>query len=321
MKLGDDSFSLLREAKFPKLLMVSSFFVAKATQVALFAASLFSASAAMAAYPVSSGPTYPPDMFNYQYCEVLLDVPTSTSGFPVFNTTGYGDCPYYSTLTGQDIIDSYNATYPVNNPYGLPSGATGFILDWPRNWIYDQAVENIPPGTSTYLILNVPSSSPGVPITTFGFVGFNSDISGLDYTPSNVARNATWTYYANNLIFELLDPSGNLYVMQSYARFEDPNLTYEDLQNVDLMTSLLDLPTGWSYSVAQLVQQFDNISKGDAIIVQDKLGNSYMMVDPTLSNLPVMTPVPGPLPIFGVGMAFGFSRRLRARIKKKVLFD
>ena len=255
-------------------------------------------------------------MFNYQYCEVLLDVPTSASGFPVFNTTGYNTCPNYSTLTGQAIINSYNATYYPGNPYGLPSGATGFILDWPRNWIYDQAVEGVPPGTTTYLILDVPNSSSGVPDTTFGFVGFNSDISGLAYIPSNVIRDATWTYFANNLIFQLLDPSGNLYVMQSYARFIDPNLTYENLQDVAYMTSLLDLPTGWSYSTAQLAQQFDNISEGDAILVQDDLGNSYMMVDPTLSSLPVTTPVPGPLPIFGVGMAFGFSRRLRARIKK-----
>jgi len=154
-------------------------------------------------------------MFDYQYCEVLLDVPTSASGFPVFNTTGYDDCPNYSTLTGQAVIASYNATYYPGNPYGLPSGATGFILDWPRNWIYDEAVEGIPPGTSTYLILNVPSSSQGVPDTTFGFVGFNPDISGLAYIPSSVARDATWTYYANKQIFQLLDPSGNLYVMQS----------------------------------------------------------------------------------------------------------
>ena len=132
-----------------------------------------------------------------------------------FNTTGYGDCPNYSTLTGQAVIASYNATYYPGNPYELPSGATGFILDWPRNWIYDEAVEGIPPGTSTYLILNVPSSSQGVPDTTFGFVGFNPDISGLAYIPSSVVRDATWTYYANKQIFQLLDPSGNLYVMQS----------------------------------------------------------------------------------------------------------
>lgn len=67
----------------------------------------------------------------------------------------------------QQALANYNATYYPGNPYGLPSGATGFILDWPRNWIYDEAVEGIPPGTSTYLILDVPSSSQGVPDTTF----------------------------------------------------------------------------------------------------------------------------------------------------------
>lgn len=201
---------------------------------------------------------------------------------------------------------------------GCLRGATSLIVDWPRNWIFDQAVEGVPPGTSQYLVLDV--SEPNVPDTTFGFVGFNTGTSlGTAYTQSNVVRDATWTYNANNLIFELLDPSGNLYVMQSYARFVEPTLTYDDLQNVAYMTSLLDLPAGWSYGVEQLIQEFDNVSTGNAILVQDKLANSYMMVNPALSTLPVATPyssVPGPMPIFGVGMAFGFSRRLRARINK-----
>jgi len=302
-----------------KFQMVSRCFIAKTTQVALFATTLFSASAAMAAYPVSSGPTFPPDSFNYQYCEVLLQVPNSTSGLPVFNTTGFGgDCPNYSALTEQAILASYNATYPAGNPYGLPSGAYAIILDWPRNWIYNQGV-SAPTGATESLVLDVPYPNvPGAPTTTFGFAGFNTNISGLAYVPSNVVRNATWTYYANNQIFQLLDPSDNLYVMQSYARFIDPDLTYENLQDVAYMNSQLDLPDGWSYSTAQLAQQFDNISEGNAILMQDALGNSYMKVDPTLSSLPVVTPaeVPGPLPILGVGIAFRFSRRLRARIKK-----
>jgi hypothetical protein len=290
--------------------------VAQATQVALLATTLFSASAAMAAYPVSSGPTFPPDLFNYQYCEVLLKVPNSPSGLPVFNTTGFGgDCPNYSALTGQAILDSYNATYPVNNPYGLPSGAYDIILDWPRNWIYDQGV-SAPTGATESLVLDVPYPIiPGDPTTTFGFAAFNTDVTGLAYIPSSAVRNATWTYFADNLIFQLIDPSDNLYVMQSYARFIDPDLTYENLQDVDYMTSVMGLPVGWSYSVAQLAQQFDNISAGNAILVQDALGNSYMQVDPALSKYPVVT-TPGPMPIFGIGMAFSFSRRLRARIKK-----
>jgi hypothetical protein len=257
-------------------------------------------------------------MFNYQYCEVILKVPNSPSGLPVFNTTGFGgDCPNYSALTGQAILDSYNATYPVNNPYGLPSGAYDIILDWPRNWIYDQGV-SAPTGATESLVLDVPYPNiPGDPTTTFGFAAFNTDVTGLAYIPSSAVRNATWTYFADNLIFQLLDPSDNLYVMQSYARFIDPGLTYENLQDVDYMTSVMGLPVGWSYSVALLAQQFDNSSAGNAILVQDALGNSYMQVDPALSKYPVVTtPTPGPMPVFGIGMAFGFSRRLRARIKK-----
>jgi len=305
------------KVRFSKLQMARHYFADKATQVALFATTLFSASAGLAAYPVSSGPTPQSDLYNSQYCEVLLKVPSSASGLPVFNTTGYDTCPYYSTLTGQAVVKAYNDIYIAGNSYGLPAGATGFIVDWPRNWVYDTAAEDVPPGTTQYLILDVPG--PGVPDTTFGFVGFNTDISGLPYVTSNVVRNATWTYNANNLIYQLLDPSGNLYVMQSYARFIDASLTINDLKNAGYMTSLLALPTGWSYSVAQLTQQFNNVSQGNAILVQDALGNSYMGVDPSLSALPIATPynqpAPGPMPIFGAGMAFGFSRRLRARIK------
>jgi len=295
--------------------MIRHYFAAKVTQVALFATTLFSASAAMAAYPVSSsGPSYPPDMFNYQYCEVAMKVSTSTS-LPIMNTTGYNTCPNYSALQGQTIIDSYNATYYPGNPYGLPSGAYDIIVDWPRNWIFDQGF-SATTGATVSLVLDVPYPNvPGEPTTTFGFAAYNTDVTGLAYVPSSAERDATWTYFANNLIFQLLDPSGNLYVMQSYARFVDPNLTYENLQNVDYMTSELDLPAGWRYSVAQLAEQFDNNSEGNAILVQDALGNSYMQVDPALSKYPVVT-TPGPMPIFGAGMALGFSRRLRARIKK-----
>ena len=294
-------------------------FVGQAGRSVLFAASVVSASSALAAYPVSPGPTYPPDMLNYQYCETIIQVPTAPSGQtqPVFNTTGYDDCPNYSALVPQDVVDSYNSTFYPGNPYGLPSGATSLIVNWPRNWVYDKAVEGIPPGTTQYLNLDVPE--PNVPVTTFGFVGFNTGSSlGAPYVQSFVVRDATWTYYTNSLIYKLLDPSGNVYVMQSYARFENSNLTLNDLKNATYMTSLMGMPPGWSYSVEVLTQPFDNVSTGNAIVIQDKLANSYMMVNTSLSSLPVGTPynVPGPLPVVGAGMALGLSRRLRARIRK-----
>jgi len=308
------------KAGFSKPQMARHYFAAKATQVALFATTLFSASAALATtytYPQSPGPTPVSDLYNYQYCEVLIDVPSSTQGKPVFNTTGYDDCPNYSTLTAEAIVKAYNEAFPAGNTYNLPAGAVGILKDWPRNWVYDSASESPVPGTLGYYELNVPN----VPdYTTFGFVAFNTNITGNAYIPSDVQRNATWTYNAGNLIYQLTDPSNNLYVMQSYARFINPSLTIDDLQNVAYMNSILDLPTGWTYSVARLTQEFQNISTGNAYLIQDAVGDSYMQLVPGVSQYPVTTPypapAPGPLPIFGVGMALGFSRRLRARIKK-----
>jgi hypothetical protein len=306
--------------RFFSLKMVRRYLVAKATRAALFVATLFSSSAALAgsAYPISSGPTPVSNLYNFQYCEVLIDVPGSTQGKPVFNTTGYDDCSNFSTLTGAAIVKAYNDIYTDGNPYGLPygtDGAKGILQDWPRNWVYDSASEMIVPGTTSYLVLDVPNVPDD---TTFGFVAFNTNITGDPYIASDVQRNATWTYNSGNLIYQLTDPTGNLYVMQSYARFIDPDLNIEDLQNAAYMTSVLDLPSGWSYSVAQLTQEFQNISMGNAFLIQDALGNSYMQLVPGVSSYPVTIPynVPGPLPILGVGAAFAFSRRLRARIKK-----
>jgi len=295
--------------------MVYRYFVTKATQAALLATTLFSGSAAFAAvtYPESSGPTPVSNLYNFQYCEVLLNVPTSTQGRPVFNTTGYDDCSNYSTLTSAAVVAAYNNAFPDNNPYNLPAGAIvpGTIEDWPRNWVYNSASEQIVPGTTTYLELDVPNTPD---YTIFGFVAFNTNITGDAYIPSDVQRNATWTYNAGNLVYQLTDPSGNLYVMQSYARFIVPTLAIDDLQDVAYMDTILGLPAGWTYSVKQLAQEWQNISQGNAYLLQDAAGNSYMQYVPGVSQPLVYTP--GPLPILGVGTAFGFSRRLRARIKK-----
>ena len=298
--------------------MVCRYLVAKATQAALLATTLFSASAALAAvtYPESSGPTPVSNLYNFQYCEVLLNVPTSTQGRPVFNTTGYDDCSNYSTLTSAAVVDAYNKAFPVGNSYNLPAGAIipGTIQDWPRNWVYNSASEQIVPTTTTYLELDVPNLPDD---TILGFVAFNTNITGDAYIPSDVQRNATWTYNAGNLVYQLTDPSGNLYVMQSYARFLVPSLTIDDLQDVAYMDTILGLPAGWTYSVKQLAQEWQNISQGNAYLLQDAAGNSYMQYVPGVSQPLVYTP--GPLPILGVGTAFGFSRRLRARIKKSSL--
>jgi len=288
-------------------------FVSQASYATLFVASLFAASSAIAAAP----PYLPPLEFrDYEYCEFLVNIPSAPAGStrPIFNTTGWDSCSTWQALNTTDIMNAYNTQYPANNPTVLPNGATSVTINYPRAWVYDDAIQATP-DTDLYLIADN---------ITSGFDAFNTTSSQGIYTPGIVARTTTWIYDSNKLIYELIDPNKNTYVMQSYAKFIDTSLTYADLQSIAYMVPRLDLPTGWIYQVLELTQKFDNIANNDAQVMQDKLGNSYMLVNPIDSTLPIGTlratsaPVPGPLPIFGVGMAFGFCRRLRARIKKSL---
>ena len=227
-----------------------------------------------------AGPPVPPNSRDWPYCEFLIHVPSAPSGqtLPVFNSSGYCASRDWQVLNTNDIIANYNAQYPAGNPTVLSTGGASVIVDWPRAWVFDRGVETTP---NSDLIL----FSNGL---AFGFVGFNTGTPGSSaYTPSSVLRNAVFSYDANDLIYQLTSPSGEVYVMQSYASFVDTSLTYIKLIDKQYMEKKIKLPAGWSYDVKVLTQGFDNVSTGNATIIQDAIGNSYMKVDLALSFPPV----------------------------------
>ena len=85
-------------------------------------------------------------------------------------------------------------------------------------------------------------------------------------------RDTTWTYDAGTLIFELTDPDGHVYVMQSYSQLVDKTLNYRDLPG---LARLLTLPPGWSYSWKKLTHTLNLNSNGLAYVVNDNLFDSY----------------------------------------------
>jgi hypothetical protein len=244
--------------------------------IALIGASLISASSAMA------GPPPPPEMRDWPYCEFLIHVPTAPPGktLPVFNSLGYCASRDWQILNTNDIVLNYNAQYPLGNPTVLSTGANSLLVNWPRAFVFDHAVENT---SGSDLIL----FSSGL---AFGFAGFNTGAPGKAYAPSNVTRSTVFNYEASDLIYQLTSPIGEIYVMQSYAMFVDTSLTYEKLKNKHYMAKRIKLPAGWSYDVKVLTQGFDNSSGGNATVIQDGLGNTYMKVDPGVSRPPVGQP-------------------------------
>lgn len=115
------------------------------------------------------------------------------------------------------------------------------------------------------------------------------------------------------------------------------SLTFtQTVQDPYLFFSFLDPNTSFTFNQAYtLAQAFNASSSGSTVTavgatnIQDdgfvvQLPGTYSSIGFTYNNsasfansvaLTVGTPVPGPLPLMGAGMAFGFSRKLRQRVK------
>jgi hypothetical protein len=93
------------------------------------------------------------------------------------------------------------------------------------------------------------------------------------YEPDLVERTTTWAFKAGSEVYELTDPDGDVYIMQSYALIQDRSLTVADLPTLG---DRLDLPEGWSFSSRVLDQPLQvALAPEGAFVVQDELNNSY----------------------------------------------
>lgn len=198
---------------------------------------------------------------NVRYCEVLpitRDGDTFTA--TIYNTIGLNECP--EELWKAITVDQVDAAYD----------SVSATLNGPRHWVLDQI--SAPAGTDS-------SSNES---WFFGGIQFGLrgtlDEKGKDakdasepYVVKTVTRHTTWHYEAGQPVFELTDPDGNVYTMQSYALIVDPSLTYDQLAGLG---DRLQLPDGWTYSSRVLDAPLDNVADGTAYVVQDDLSNSYM---------------------------------------------
>lgn len=81
-----------------------------------------------------------------------------------------------------------------------------------------------------------------------------------------------WIYDAGKPVYELIDPKGNVFVMQSYSVQKEPQTE----QSLTQLGSKLKLPTQWRFKTGILkkagtVQAIDNM----AVVVQDDFLNTY----------------------------------------------
>lgn len=192
-----------------------------------------------------------------RYGEVLLvtvgpDGPQAT----VYNTYPLNDCPddLWSRLDADALARQHDAV--------------AALLNGPRYWLMD-AIEK--------------DMGADREIATFGGLDMYrqavvtlSSMNPAPYVANTVARHAVFVFDAGQPVFELLDPEGGQWVMQTWSQIVDPALGYDDLPH---LADRLTLPDGWSYRARTLAEPLRiDTSSQVAQVLQDDLTNSYSLV-------------------------------------------
>ncbi|MEH3140065.1 MAG: hypothetical protein PGN37_07730 [Mycobacterium kyogaense] len=192
-----------------------------------------------------------------RYGEVLLvsagpEGPQAT----VYNTYPLNDCPpeLWSRLDAQALATEH--------------GALAALLNGPRYWLMD-AIEK--------------DMGEDREIVTFGGLDMYrqatvtlSSMNPAPYLPNTVARNAVFVFDAGAPVFELVDPDGRGWVMQTWSQIVDSSLAYDDLPH---LATRLTLPVGWAYRTRTLETELRlDTSSQAAQVLQDGLTNSYSLL-------------------------------------------
>ncbi|HHF7344233.1 TPA: hypothetical protein ACPSKB_000635 [Legionella feeleii] len=191
-----------------------------------------------------------------RYCEILLS-PTMFK-MEVYNTIGLNDCP--PKLWNKISVSSVKAE----------TKAAYVKLNGPRYWVIDGMKNSQLVNPQKKIISGLAMREAGV--LQLGL----SDIlsSAKPYHDHTVDRQTTWVYKAGKPVYELIDPKGRVFVMQSYSVEKTP----QTAASLTQLGSKLQLPQGWSYRTGVLKQTTDltAINK-KAVVIQDDFLNTYQL--------------------------------------------
>jgi hypothetical protein len=208
-------------------------------------------------------------MYNYRYCEVLLGTVESDSiRAEVYNTGGLNTCP-------QEQWEALDTTV-ISSEYGVDIAG----LNGPRFWVLDMITLNngwIPGGdtekeaSSTVFFEDLEMRQVATVC-----LPLDLEINGIPYQVSEVRRDTIFHFWSGRQVYELQDPFGRRYIMQSFSRIVDSNLQLNDLAGLG---DRLELPPGWTFSTRTLETYFRlPCVNGVAEIITDDLINTYQYI-------------------------------------------
>ena len=105
------------------------------------------------------------------------------------------------------------------------------------------------------------------------FIGPSIAAAQVPFTPHAVNRHAAFIFATGRQVYELVDPGGVAWVMQTWSQTKDSTLTQADLAG---LASRLTLPSGWTYRTRTLSSPLVIATASSAAqVLQDSLANSY----------------------------------------------
>jgi hypothetical protein len=194
-----------------------------------------------------------------RYCEIILE--QNPFRYAVYNTIGLNHCPQH--LWEKVSIDRIKKETHASN----------VLLNGPRYWVID-GIEH------SHLVNKAVRVLSGMPMREAGVLKLNLlDIFQSRFKPyktKTVQRNTTWVYEAHQPVYELVDPQGHVYVMQSYS----VQRHRQSMKTLQRLGSHLSLPSGWLFKTGTLQHRaYVHTQNGYATVVQDNFYNTYQMTE------------------------------------------
>lgn len=199
------------------------------------------------------------DVRGDRYCEILIGKLSGTKvHIEVYNTYGLDECP-------DDQWKAIDA-----DAVKAAEEADAVILNGPRYWMVDEFV-------SSALLDATPKTIGGIDMRLAGTLDLPlSEVKAgeVPYAPRDVTRNTTWVFEAKKSVFELVDPGGRVFDMQSYS----VQKTQQTQHSLASLGNKLTLPEGWQFRTRELAEDLHVTAvNGVATVVQDDLGNTYQL--------------------------------------------
>jgi hypothetical protein len=180
----------------------------------------------------------------------------------VYGTQMLNDCPaeLWDTLVAADIATEMGALFVK--------------LNGPRHWVLDGL------GTKVAPVEPVLREFNGLLMRRIALVELGANPAAQPYTRRTVDRGAVFFWNEGSRVYELVDPSGAVFVMQALCIGVDPSMDDEGV--LMSLGDRLQMPEGWSYRTRILSEELVcDTTAHPATVLQDEFENTYTLPDPT----------------------------------------